>query len=129
MHFNLGRRIFMRVYWRGYSYLTLRKSLTALWSGDMDEVMISNWDEYEDVVKEYCGGMFPEYVLFRGAPLSKHDLRPSFAREFLPDPRESEAIVWSLEASAYRNFRREARHYLEYSLYTELREIDSTLQW
>jgi hypothetical protein len=79
-------------------------------------------------MRSACSGSITGGVLFRGASRTSYDLRPSLARA-VHDPSGSREILYGQEFHAYRSFRKEARHFLEPNLYSELRDEDHPLLW
>lgn len=90
---------------------------------------IGDWEEFEAALRTLCGGSVPGNVLFRGASRSSYDLRPSFARFLDLDPFDHRTVAYAKELEAFQQFKREARHFFEPSLYAELREARNPIQW
>ena len=92
-------------------------------------IEIKSWDEFEAALRALCGGSILENVIFRGSSTGEYDMRPSFARYLKWDPVDHRKVAYAKEYEAYQQFKREARHFLEPSIYAELREANNPLQW
>lgn len=100
---------------------------TMLYEGFETEA--DSWDSFELALREFCGGSIPGNVVFGGVARDDYDLKPSFSRLLDCDPSDYRGYIYAAEFEALSQFRKEARHFLDQSLYAELRDSSNPLQW
>jgi hypothetical protein len=93
------------------------------------EIAVRSWDEYEAALRTLCGGSIFGNVVFRGLSNHTYDMRPSFPRHLRWDPTEFRNVAYAKESEAFQQFKREARHFIDPSIYAELRDANNPLQW
>lgn len=93
------------------------------------EAEADSWDSFDGALREFCGGSIPGNVIFRGVSRVEYDFRPSFSRYLPWDPIKETNFAYVKELEAFRQFKREARHFIDSVLYSDLREANNPLQW